>query len=190
LTPRNNRTRATRDALAQDLAAAVLHAVQSAVFTALRDLAGLADTATTPRRAAAVAPVAPVAAPAVDAPAVATPKVTRVAAARSDRKAPRRAHAPRSAPVETIEEHTDVEIVDPSALLDWLDPTPSVREPATTVRTTLLADVPPRNDVATVEPPPVAHRELLARPGEQVLRASGGGAVLRRRRVNAADAPE
>jgi hypothetical protein len=164
--PRRTTLRATLDLLTHDFAEAVLRAVRSATLDELAAMLGSRGAPRLARRSTA----AP----------------SRPDAALAGPARPRRAGRPRAlstarqaAPLAELVEHTeaypDVVIVDPVAVLARRVPNPSAPPVAATVpddEDDQAAIVPTSRDAAA---PPT-------RPGEDVLRATGGGLVLRRRR--------
>jgi hypothetical protein len=188
--PRRPSLRSTIDALAQALADAVLLAVRR---TPLTELAGALDSAAADRAIArTAAPEAARASRRADvpppAPSARSPRARRAppAAARRDR--------PLALSLDPPNAYPEVAIVDPDAVLGRQASKNGPGAPivAADDAESLPASPPALAPVSEPPAPPAAARpttRLRPGPGEELLRATGGGVVLRRRRPAPNPAP-
>ena len=180
VTPRRTSLRATLDLLAHDLAEAVLAAVRGASLTELAELLEPpADRSPRARPTATARVPAPRLHPGASSPA------------RSARRSARALRPPRRGPMQQlellphVEAYADVAILDPAAVLGG--PT-SPQDDAPRVPIAPTTSIAPREHAAALS---ASRTDPVARPGEELLRATGGGVVLRRRRPpNRSVAPE
>ena len=173
--PRRPPLRPTLDALSQAFVDAVLLAVRR---TPLAELAGALDLA---RSRANPRPVAP---EAVRAPrrSEAAPSSAPARFRRANRAPPAAPRYQLELPLDPSNAYPEVAIVDPAAVLGGLQPLENAPGapivPADKAQS--LPTSPPAP--APVSPSPPAASSPPLRPGEDILRAAGGGLVLRRRR--------
>jgi hypothetical protein len=181
----NNRPplRAALDRLTQTFVEGVLRALQSASLAEIQELgfqeAGRTRAAATPARTASRAPL-PARERGARPPAnEARPRV------RASRSAASRTNEWRSIPDhEENDPHLAMTITDPAAVLAMVEEvirnTPAIA--AAVASAAADEQEPPRPEPPAAVPASRVELRPAARPGEEVLRAAGGGLVLRRRR--------